>query len=328
MKALLCHSFGPPESLTVAEVPDPVPGPDQVVVDVKACGVNFPDLLMIQGLYQFKPPFPFSPGGEVAGVVSAVGAEVHGRQVGDRVIAAPGWGGMAERVACNAADTQTIPEGMDFPTASVLLYAYGTSLHALSDRAGLQAGETLLVLGAAGGVGLTAVELGKLLGARVIAAASSPAKLDLARKYGADETIEYTSEDLRGRLKELTDGRGVDVVYDPVGGPFAEPALRSCAWRGRYLVVGFAAGEIPRLPVNLLLLKGSAMVGVFWGAFVRNEPEASARNNARLADWWREGRIRPHISATYPLGGAAEALEALARREVLGKLVVEPSPAG
>jgi NADPH2:quinone reductase len=324
VRALLCHRFGPPEGLTFGEAPDPQPGPGQVVVDVHACGVNFPDLLMIQDLYQFKPPLPFSPGGEVAGVVSEVGPDVDRVKVGDRVIAAPGWGGMAERVACNAADTQPVPDGMDFATASVLLYAYGTSLHALSDRAQLAPQETLLVLGAAGGVGLTAVELGKLLGARVIAAASSTAKLELARSYGADEVVDYTREDLRGRLKELTGGRGVDVVYDPVGGPYTEPALRSCSWRGRFLVVGFAAGDIPRIPVNLLLLKGSAMLGVFWGAFLRNEPEASASNNARLAQWWREGRIRPHISATYPLAQAAAALERLARREALGKLVVEP----
>lgn len=325
MKALLCADFGPPESLRVEEVPDPAPGPGQVLIEVHACGVNFPDLLIIAGRYQIKPPLPFSPGGEVAGVIRALGPRVDRFAVGDAVIAAPGWGGMAELVNCDANSVTPLPAGMDYRSAAVLLYAYGTSLHALTDRAKLAAGETLLVLGAAGGVGLTAVELGKLLGARVIAAASTEDKLALARTYGADETINYTDQDLRARVKELTGGAGVDVVYDPVGGPYAEPALRSCGWGGRYLVVGFAAGDIPRVPTNLLLLKGSAMLGVFWGAFVHAQPEDSARNNERLARWWAAGQIRPHISASFSLERAPAALAALAARAVVGKLVVEPS---
>lgn len=319
---MLITELSGPDALRQVEVADPIPGPGQLLIEMHACGVNFPDVLMAAGQYQFAPPLPFSPGGELAGVVRGTGPGVNGFAVGDRVLAAPGWGGMAELVVCDAAVAQPIPDGMDFVTAAVLLYAYGTSLHALADRAKLVAGETLLVLGAAGGVGLAAVELGKLTGATVIAAASSEAKLALARRYGAEHTIDYGREDLRQRVKELTAGRGVDVVYDPVGGAYAEPALRSCAWRGRYLVVGFAAGEIPAIRANLLLLKGTAAIGVFWGAFVRAEPQAAQANNARIAGHWAAGRIRPHISATYPLHRAAAALQALVAREALGKIVV------
>ncbi|HVA59581.1 MAG TPA: NADPH:quinone oxidoreductase family protein [Mycobacteriales bacterium] len=327
MKAVLCTTFGPPESLIVDEVPDPIPGPGQVVIDVHACGVNFPDLLMIQDLYQFKPDLPFSPGGEVAGIVSALGPDVGGLAVGglavgDRVIAATGWGGLAEKVVAAAGSVQPVPDGMDLATASGFLYAYGTSQHALVNRAQLASGETLLVLGAAGGVGLAAVDIGRVLGARIIAAASSADKLALCREYGATETINYAEEDLRSRLKELTGGRGVDVVYDPVGGSLSEAALRSMAWNGRFLVIGFAAGEIPRIPLNLALLKGCSIVGVFWGAFAAAEPERNRQNVEQLRRWWAEGAIHPHVSATYPLERGAEAIAELGRRRAKGKVVV------
>lgn len=322
MKALLCKEFGPPESLVVEEVPDPVAGPGQVVVDVHACGMTFPDLLMIEDKYQFKPPMPFSPGSEVGGVVAAVGDGVDTVRVGDRVLASATWGGCAEKVALPAQAVQPVPDGIDLVHAAAFLYAYGTSYHALVDRAKLQPGESLLVLGAAGGVGLAAVDIGRVLGAQVIAAASSDEKLELCRDYGATETINYSTEDLRGRLKEITGGRGVDVVYDPVGGPFSEPALRSTAWEGRFLVIGFANGEIPRIPLNLPLLKGCEIVGVFWGSFAGREPARNRANVEQLRRWWTEGRIRPHVGATYPLEQAVQALRDIADRKAKGKVVV------
>ena len=322
MRAVLCKEFGPPESLVVEEVDDPVAGSGQVVVDVHSCGVNFPDVLIIEDKYQFKPPLPFSPGGEVAGVVREVGDGVEGVAVGDRVLASSGWGGMAERVAVGAGQLVPVPDGMDLVTASAFLMTYGTSHHALKDRAQLQPGETLLVLGAAGGVGLAAVELGRAMGARVIAAASSDDKLDLCREHGADEGINYATEDLRGRVKELTAGAGVDVVYDPVGGEYSEPALRSTAWNGRFLVIGFAAGDIPRVPLNLALLKGCSIVGVFWGAFVGREPDKHRQNLTELLAYWEEGAIRPHVSAQYPLEKAGDAIRELADRRAKGKVVV------
>ncbi|QRF61662.1 NADPH:quinone oxidoreductase family protein [Variovorax paradoxus] len=322
MRAVLCRQFGPPSSLVVEDVPSPVAGPGRLVVSVKACGVNFPDTLIIQGQYQFKPELPFSPGGEVAGIVKAVGEGVTRFKPGDRVIAATTWGGYAEEVVAEAARTLPMPDGMDFATAAAFTLTYGTSHHALKDRAVLQPGETLLVLGAAGGVGLAAVELGKAMGARVIAAASSPAKLAVCRDHGADELIDYAAEDLRERIKALTGGRGVDVVYDPVGGDYSEPALRGMAWRGRFLVVGFAAGRIPSLPLNLPLLKGCAVLGVFWGAFTRNEPEVNAANLSELMQWVGDGRLRPHVSARYPLERAADALDDLVQRRVHGKVVL------
>jgi NADPH:quinone reductase len=294
------------------------------VVDVAGCGVNFPDVLIIQDKYQFKPDLPFSPGGELAGTVSAVGEGVDGLAVGDRVLAMLGWGGMAERVAVPAAAAVKVPDGVDLVQAAGFLMAHGTSHHALVDRAQLREGETLLVLGAAGGVGLAAVEIGALLGARVIAAASTEDKLELCRSRGAAETINYSTEDLRGRLKELTGGRGVDVCYDPVGGELSEPALRSMAWEGRFLVVGFAAGDIPRIPLNLPLLKGCSVVGVFWGAFTGKEPERHQRNVAELLGWLAEGELEPHVSATYPLEQAAQAISDLAERRATGKVVVTP----
>jgi NADPH2:quinone reductase len=322
VKAVLCREFGPPESLVVENVDEPVPGDGQVVVDVKACAINFPDVLIIQDLYQFKPPLPFAPGAEIAGVVSAVGSAVNGISVGDRIFASTGWGGLAEKIAVDPRAVIPIPDSVDFVHASAFLYAYGTSHYALKDRAGLQPGETLVVLGAAGGVGLAAVDIGTLMGANVIAAASSDDKLALCREYGAGETINYANEDLKARIRELTGGAGADVVYDPVGGPYSEPALRSTAWDGRFLVIGFAAGEIPAVPLNLTLLKGCQIVGVFWGAFVGRDPEGHRRNVEELMGWWRDGRLRPHVSSTYPLERAAEAIRELADRKAKGKVVV------
>jgi NADPH2:quinone reductase len=324
MRAVLCEAFGPPDTLVVRDVPDPEPGDGQVVIDVAGCGINFPDVLIIEDKYQFKPELPFSPGGEVSGTVSAVGGGVEGVSVGDRVVALLGWGGMADKVVAPAASVVAVPDEVDLVQAAGFLMAHGTSHHALVDRARLQEGETLLVLGAAGGVGLAAVELGAVLGARVIAAASTDEKLALCRERGASETINYSTEDLRGRLKELTGGQGVDVCYDPVGGDLSEPALRSMAWNGRFLVVGFAAGDIPRIPLNLPLLKGCSVVGVFWGAFTGKEPDRHAANIAELLGWMAEGRISPHVSATYPLERAGEAISELAERRATGKVVVTP----
>lgn len=328
MKAVLCKAFCEPEGLVMEDVPSLKAGPGQVVISVKACGINFFDGLMVQGKYQAKPPFPFSPGAEVAGVVREVGANVADFTPGMRVLAFAGVGGYAEEVAVDAWRVLPIPDSMDFPTAAGFIITYGTSYHGLKDRAQLKAGETLLVLGAAGGVGLTAVEIGKAMGARVIAAASSPEKLALCKARGADELINYSSEDLRGRLKELTGGNGVDVVYDPVGGAFAEPAVRSMAWQGRYLVVGFAAGDIPKIPVNLLLLKSSALLGVFWGAAVQRDPAQNARNMAELMAWYAQGKLQPHISATYPLTRAVEALNEVMHRKVMGKVILTTETGG
>jgi NADPH2:quinone reductase len=322
MKAVLCKQFGPPDSLVVEELPSPKAGPGEVVVSVKAASVNFPDVLIIQNKYQFKPPLPFSPGSELAGVVKEVGEGVKAFKPGDRVIAFTTYGAFAEEVKTEAARLLPLPEGMDFPSGAAFLLTYATSDHALRDRGALKAGETLLVLGAAGGVGLAAIEIGKALGARVIACASTDEKLAVCREHGADETINYAAEDLRERIKALTDGKGVDVVYDPVGGPYTEPAFRSLAWRGRLLVVGFAAGDIPKLPLNLALLKGAAVVGVFWGDFARREPKAFAESVRQLAAWYREGKLRPHVSQTMPLASAAEALKLMAARQVKGKLVL------
>jgi NADPH2:quinone reductase len=322
MKAVLCKKLGPPEDLVVEDIPSLVPNAGQVVVAVKAAGVNFPDTLIIQGKYQFKPEPPFSPGGEVAGVVKELGANVTGVKVGDRVIAAATFGGFAEEMLCDADRLTPIPDSMDFVPASAFLLTYGTSYHALKDRAHLKAGETLLVLGASGGVGLAAVQLGKAMGARVIAAASSDAKLDVCRQNGADDVINYASDDLRSRVKALTAGKGVDVIYDPVGGPYSEPALRDMAWNGRFLVVGFAAGDIPKVPLNLALLKGCSIVGVFWGAFTRNEPENNRRNNEELIELFTQGKVKPHIHATYPLARTAEALNEVLNKRVSGKIVL------
>lgn len=322
MKAILCKAYGPPESLVLEEVEPLKPGRGQVVIAVKACGVNFPDTLIIQGKYQFKPPLPFSPGSEVAGVVKEVGAGVKHVKEGDRVIAFTGHGGFAEEVLAEAAQLIPIPKGMDFTTASAFVLTYGTSHYALKDRAQLKPGETLLVLGAAGGVGLAAVEIGKVMGARVIAAASSDEKLEVCKQHGADEGINYTTEDLRERVKELTQGNGVDVVYDPVGGNYSEAALRSMAWGGRFLVIGFTAGEIPRIPLNLTLLKGCSIVGVFWGSFTARDPKRNQEHLQELLTWFVTGKIKPLISATYPLSRAADALNDMMNRKVKGKVVL------
>jgi len=322
MKAVLCKELGMPEKLVVEEVPSPKAAQGQVVVSVKACGVNFPDTLIIQGKYQFKPELPFSPGGEVAGIVKEVGEGVTRVKRGDRVIAFNTWGGFAEEIAVDAERTIPMPSGMDFIPASAFVLTYGTSYHALKDRANLTAGETLLVLGAAGGVGLAAIQLGKAMGAKVIAAASNDAKLQICKQNGADEVINYGAEDLRARIKAVTAGKGVDVVFDPVGGPYSEPALRDMAWKGRFLVVGFAAGDIPKVPLNLTLLKGCSIVGVFWGAFTKNEPERNSENNYDLMAMYAAAKVRPHIHATYPLERAAEALNEVLNKRVTGKVVL------
>lgn len=322
MKAILCQEFGLPDNLVLSDVLDPIPGPNQLLIAVAACGVNFPDALIIQNKYQFKPEFPFSPGGEVAGEVIALGEGVTQFQVGQSVLALCGWGGFAEKVAVDVDRVFAMPAGLSPEIAATTLYTYGTSFHALKDRANLQPGETLLVLGAAGGVGLAAVELGKVMGARVIAAASTDEKLALCREKGASETINYTSEDLKTRIKELTEGKGVDVIYDPVGGDFTESALRGIAWNGRYLIVGFANGEIPKIPMNLPLLKGCAIMGVFWGQFSKLESKQSFQNIGHLVQWIKEGKIQQHISKRYSLEESPDALQALLNRKMLGKGVV------
>ncbi len=327
VNAVVCRAFGPPESLAVETLPSPTPGPGQVVITVHASGVNFPDTLMVAGKYQFRPPFPFVPGMEVAGEVSRLGEGVAGVRAGDPVMALVEIGGFAEECLAAATSVFPIPTGVGFPEAAAFILVYATGHHALADRGSLRTGETLLVLGAAGGVGLAAIEIGKAIGARVIACASSAEKLEACRAAGADLTINYAAEDLRERIKALTNGRGVDVVYDPVGGPLAEPAIRSLAWRGRYLVVGFASGEIPRIPLNLALLKGASIIGVFWGDFTKREPEAYRASLTQILAWLEKGIVRPRVSATYPLSRAAEALTAMLNRRVVGKLVLVPTEA-
>jgi NADPH2:quinone reductase len=322
LKALLCKQFGPPESLVLEDVPSPKPGAGEVVVSIKAASVNFPDVLIIQNRYQFKPPLPFSPGSELSGVGKEIGEGVKNVKPGDKVIAFTTFGAFAEEVKTESGRLLPMPEGMSYAEAASFVLTYGTTDHALRDRGKLQAGETLLVLGAAGGVGVAALEIGKALGARVIACASSDEKLAVCRQHGADETINYASEDLRERIKALTGGKGVDVIYDAVGGQYTEPAFRSIAWRGRHLVIGFAAGDIPKLPLNLALLKGAAVVGVFWGDFTRREPKLFAESAGQLARWYREGKLKPHVSATFPLAQAADAMNLLASRKAKGKVVV------
>jgi len=322
MKALVCKQFGPPESLVLEDLPSPAPGPGQVVVAVKAASVNYPDVLVIQNKYQVKPPLPFAPGSEMAGTVKALGAGVAGVKAGDRVIAFSTYGAFAEEALVEANRLVPVPEGMDFVTAASFLLTYGTSHHALRHRADAKPGETLLVLGAAGGVGVAAIEIGKVLGLRVIACASSEEKLAVCREHGADATIDYASEDLRERIKALTGGAGADIIYDPVGGPTAEAALRSSNWRARFLVIGFAGGEIPRIALNLPLLMERSIVGVYWGEWSRRTPAEFAAAVRELAGWFREGKLRPHVSATYPLARAAEAIRLLADRKVKGKVVV------
>jgi len=322
MRAVLCKAHGPAEALVVEDVESPTPGRGQVVVTVKACGVNFPDTLIIRGLYQFKPPLPFSPGSEVAGIVRTVGEGVDTVKPGDRVIAFGAFGGFAEELLTDAGAVIPMPAAMDFETAASVVMTYGTSLHALKDRGHLQPGETLLVLGAAGGIGLAAVEIGKAMGARVIAAASSDEKLAICREHGADAVINYRNDDLKGRINALTERQGVDVIVDPVGGATSEPALRGMAWNGRFLVIGFTAGDIPRIPLNLPLLKGCSIVGVFWGSFAVRHPRQNQANLRELLAWFEAGRLKSRISARYPLERAADALNAISERKVMGKAVL------
>ncbi|WP_297757453.1 NADPH:quinone oxidoreductase family protein [uncultured Shimia sp.] len=324
MKAMLCEEFGPPELLKLREVATPEPGAGQVRVRVEACGVNFPESLIIQNKYQFKAELPFAPGGEVAGVVDAVGEGVTAFKRGDAVMAMALTGGYAEQIIVDQDAIMSRPETMKSEIAAGFTMTYGTSMHALKQRARLQEGEVLLVLGAGGGVGLAAVEIGKAMGATVIAAASSAEKLEAAKQAGADHFINYSDEDLRGRVKEITGGRGVDAFYDPVGGGMFESCLRSMAWGGRALVVGFASGDIPKVAVNLTLLKGCAIVGVFWGAFRKIEPKEDAANFAQLFKWFEEGKLAPQVSKAYPLADAGQALSALVNREVVGKVILTP----
>ena len=324
MKAVLCTRFGGPDDLELADLPAPEPGGGEVTVAVKAAALNFFDTLIIAGKYQMKPAFPFSPAAEFAGVVDRVGAGVTAFKPGDRVAASMGYGAARECVVIAANRLARVPDNVDFDRAAGLLITYGTTLHALKDRAKLKAGETLAVLGASGGVGLAAVELGKQMGARVIACASSENKLALARQHGADAVINYAAEDLREALRRATDGKGPDVIYDPVGGPYSEPALRAIGWEGRFLVVGFAAGDIPKLPLNLVLLKNCDVRGVFWGAWSEREPEAHRANIAQLLTWCADGKLAVHIHRIFPLAQTAQALKALAGRSVMGKVILRP----
>lgn len=324
LKAVLCVRHGPPEALELAELPDPRPGAGEVLVDVKAVGLNFFDLLIISNRYQVKPALPFSPGSEFSGVVLTTGEGVRDFKAGDRVCGTIGYNAAREKLAVAGRDLVLIPDEIDFDRAAGLLVTYGTALHALEDRAKLKKGETLAVLGAAGGVGLASVEVGKALGARVIACASSPEKLAFAREHGADETIDYSREDLKERLRELTGGNGADVVMDPVGGPLAEAGLRATAWEGRYLVVGFATGEIPKIALNHVLLRGCSIVGVAWGALVRRDPARGTAISKQILRWAREGRLSAHVDKVYPLAQATAALNAIARREVKGKIILRP----
>jgi NADPH2:quinone reductase len=324
MKAVVCERLGPPEDLVLAEIAEPVPGPGEVLVQVAAAALNFFDTLIIEGKYQFRPEPPFSPGAEFAGTVKAVGEGVELFEPGDRVMGYVKWGAVREAVIATEDDLVALPDAVGEEDAAGLTVTYGTTLHAFRDRANLQAGETVAVLGASGGVGLAAVEIAKAMGARVIACASSADKLELARAHGADELVNYAEEDLKTRLKALTDCCGVDVVYDPVGGAYTEAALRATGWRGRYLVIGFAAGEIPKLPLNLVLLKGCDVLGVFWGEAIVREPDAHRDNMAQLLAWIGEGRIRPHIHGVFPLAETVSALRQLADRKVQGKVIIRP----
>ncbi len=324
MKAVVCTRHGGPDLLELAELESPQAGPGEVVIGVKAAGLNFFDTLIIENKYQFKPELPFSPGAEVAGDVLHVGEGVSSVKPGDRVMAYTVWGGTRAEIAVPADAVIAMPDELDYTVAAGLIVTYGTSLHALRDRANLQPGETLAVLGASGGVGQAAVEIGKAMGARVIACASSDDKLEFCKSLGADEVLNYTTEDMKTRLKELTGGKGVDVIYDPVGADMAETAFRAIGWRGRFLVVGFAGGSIPKMPLNLALLKGADLVGVFWGDHLKREPDLHQANMKQLVDWVLDGKVRPHIHKVYPLEQTADALNAIARREVRGKVIVTP----
>jgi NADPH:quinone reductase len=322
MQAWWCDRLEGVQSLTWREAPTPEPGPGQVRIAVRAASLNFPDLLIVEGKYQMKPPLPFVPGSEYAGHVDALGEGVTHLQVGDPVAAIAGTGGFGTHAVVDAKRVLPLPPGFDVEHGAAFAFTYGTSHHALMDRAALQPGETVFVMGAAGGVGSAAIQIAKAAGARVIAGASTDAKCGFCRELGADETLNYSSQDLRATLKSLTSGKGPDVIYDPVGGHLAEPAFRSIAWRGRYLVVGFALGSIPALPLNLALLKGASIVGVFWGDFVAREPKASAAGLAQLAQWYAEGKVRPAIDRRMPMAELTAAYERMGSREVQGKLLM------
>jgi NADPH2:quinone reductase len=324
MKALLCTRYGTPDDLELADIPVPEPGPGEALVRIAAAALNFFDTLIIAGKYQYKPAMPFSPAAEFAGTVQKLGPGVSGINVGDRVLGNDTHGAAREYMTIAADRLVKIPDSVDFDRAAGLCVTYGTTLHALKDRARLKPGETLAVLGASGGVGLAAVELGKLMGARVIACASTAEKIAFARRHGADDGIDYGKEDLKEALRRLTDGRGADVIYDPVGGPYSEAALRSIAWLGRFLVVGFAAGEIPKLPLNLVLLKACDVLGVFWGSWIERDKAGHRANTEQLLTWCAEGKLSSHVHAVYPLTDAAAALKAIAARQVMGKVILRP----
>ncbi len=322
MHAWLCTQPTGVEALQWTQLPTPVPGPGQVLIEIKAASLNFPDLLIVQNKYQMKPALPFVPGSEYAGVVQAVGPDVTHLKPGQNVACLSGTGGFGTHTLAPAALCMPLPDGFPYVDAAAFIMIYATSWHALVDRAALKAGETVLVLGAAGGVGTAAIQIAKAMGARVIAAASTDEKCALCRSLGADTTINYSTEDLRDAIKKATDGKGPDVIYDPVGGDFAEPAFRSIAWRGRYLVVGFASGPIPSLPLNLPLLKGASLVGVFWGEFAKREPKANAAMMGELAQWYAQGRIKPVIDRTMPMAELPAAFARMGSRAVQGKLVL------
>jgi NADPH2:quinone reductase len=324
MKAILCSRYGTPDDLELGDLPEPQPGAGEVVVKVAAAALNFFDTLLLAGRYQVKPDFPFSPAAEFAGTVHGIGAGVTGFTIGDRVMGYAGYGAAREYVVAKAARLVKVPDNLDLDRAAGLSVTYGTTIHALKDRAKLKAGETLAVLGAAGGTGLAAIELGKVMGARVIACASSDEKCEFAKRHGADETVNYGSNDLRAELKSLGGKHGIDVVYDPVGDKYAEPALRSMAWEGRYLVIGFAAGEIPKIPLNLVLLKSCDIVGVHWGAFTERAPDMEAANMTQIVQWCAEGKLSAHVHALYPLAETAQALKDIAARKIMGKAILKP----
>ena len=323
MRAVVCTSYGPPENLQIAAVDEPRPEPHEVLIEIYAAGINFPDTLQIQGKYQFQPPFPFTPGFEVAGKIAEVGSQVTAFKPGDRVMASTSIGGMAEAVAAPANTVWLLPDSMDLITAAGFCVTYGTSYHALKQRAALAPGESLLVLGASGGVGLAAVEIGKAMGATVIAAASTDEKLRVAENAGADHLINYADAVLKERVKEITGGSGADVIYDPVGGDMFDQATRAINWKGRLLVVGFASGRIPQYPVNLALLKGCQLVGVFWGSFLRREPEVNEQNVKELFQLYAEGKLKPLVREVYPLEQYAAALNRLVGRQSMGKVVFQ-----
>lgn len=324
MRALVCRDFGPIENLRVEEVPAPVPGAGQLLVEVKAASINFPDALMVQGRYQAKPALPFTPGAELAGVVIAIGSGVNAFRVGDRVMATCGTGAFAEQCLADVAQTVPLLAGMDFAMGASFLLVYGTAVHALTTVGKLAPGESMLILGAAGGVGVAGIEIAKAIGAKVIAAASSAEKLAMARRVGADETVDYTQPEWRRQVEALTSGRGVDLVYDPVGGPYCESALRATAWRGRYLVVGFASGEIPKVALNLALLKERALLGVFWGEAMRRDRVQAQADMRQLSQWFLSGKLHPPVTEQVPLSAAAAAMGRLATRRAMGKIVVLP----